>query len=137
MTNMGHCLMVIDTSAIIAIIYSEKESEAMLGALEISSNTLSISTATYLEAFTVMQGRHGDEGAQKLHILLRELNVKIVPFDEMLMAATFDAYSCYRKGKRGLNFGDCFSYALAKVRNEPLLCKGDDFKNTDIELVAY
>ena len=54
MTNMGHCLMVIDTSAIIAIIYSEKESEAMLGALEISSNTLSISTATYLEAFTVM-----------------------------------------------------------------------------------
>ncbi len=123
--------MIIDTSAVVAILRHETDAARYVTAIERSPD-LSISAATVLETCIVVdQQRHVDADE-----LLSEARVKVVAFDHAQALVARSAYARYGRGSGSparLNFGDCFSYALAKVRDEPLLFKGDDFTHTDIE----
>lgn len=124
--------VVVDTSALIAIVRSEAESAAFAEVLGAADEAL-ICTATLLEASLVTAGK-GDESA-RMQRLVRELNLRSVSFTPEEAGIGAEAFLRYGRGlgsKAQLNFGDCFSYALAKSRNLPLLFKGDDFIHTDI-----
>jgi ribonuclease VapC len=100
---------------------------------------LLLSAATLVETSIVASTRLGDEIVDTLEIFLAALNVEIVPFTAPQATLARRAYQRYGKGRHpaGLNFGDCFAYALAHDRDEPLLFKGDDFARTDIVAVPY
>jgi ribonuclease VapC len=90
-----------------------------------------------VETAIVMVARHGVEAKEKLDRLLGELAIEVVPFTRDQGDAAIVAYRQYGKGgghAAGLNFGDCFTYALAKLRNEPVLFKGNDFARTDLQI---
>lgn len=93
-----------------------------------------MSAATILELSIVIEARLGDAGAAELDLWLHKAGVEIVPVDSDQIAIARRAWRHFGKGRHpaGLNYGDCFSYALAKTRGEPLLFKGDDFSRTDI-----
>ena len=129
--------MVLDSSVVIAILLSESDAidleSAVSDALEKQQPVL-ISAATTLECATVARRRVGDTGPNEVDAVIRRLKVEIVPFDlDQLHWARF-ALEHFGKGhhRAGLNFGDCFSYALAKSTGEPLLFKGGDFAHTDV-----
>jgi ribonuclease VapC len=130
--------MVVDTSALIALLYMEPEAARLAGALE-SDATRLISAATVLEAGLVIESRYGPVGGRELDLLIAKagLSVEAVTAEQAELAR--DAWRRYGKGRHsaGLNFGDCFSYALARATGEPLLFKGDDFSHTDIAAIAY
>ncbi|KQW56620.1 ribonuclease, partial [Ensifer sp. Root1252] len=94
-----------------------------------------ISAATILELSIVIEARLGEAGAAELDLWLYKAGVEVVAVDAEQIAIARRAWRSFGKGRHpaSLNFGDCFSYALAKSRNEPLLFKGDDFSRTDIE----
>lgn len=127
-------MIVIDTSALIALVFDEPERAAILQAIERAEKVL-ISTPTVLEARLVVHGRRGQRAVVLLDDLLRlPIFEWVAPGAEDTHAA-YAAFVAYGKGSghsAGLNFGDHFSYALAKVRGVPLLYKGDDFARTDI-----
>ncbi|HLX45353.1 MAG TPA: type II toxin-antitoxin system VapC family toxin [Bryobacteraceae bacterium] len=128
--------MVIDTSAILAILFDEPEAEAFSIAVQQESVRL-VSAATVLESALVLQKRSGDKAPQVLDRVIRELPVEIRGVDlEQLKWARY-ALETYGRGRHParLNFGDCFSYALAKATGEPLLFKGNDFSRTDLTAV--
>jgi len=125
--------MVIDTSSLICILLGEPEAEQYaqrLAATEINV----MSAVTWLETLLVITARRGEVGSASLAELLDLVGVIIVPVDAELAQIAYCAWLTYGKGRHpaGLNFGDCFSYALAKHRHEPLLFKGNDFSQTDI-----
>jgi ribonuclease VapC len=93
-----------------------------------------MSAATWLEAMLVISARRGELGRQSLDELLALAVIEIQPGDAELARMAYQAWLQYGKGRHpdGLNFGDCFSYALAKKRQEPLLFKGEDFSKTDV-----
>jgi ribonuclease VapC len=128
--------MVIDSSALIAILSAEPDAELFSKAVAVDSVRL-LSVASMLETAIVIESRYGDSGGEKLDLLLKaaEIRIESVTLEQIDVARL--AYQTYGKGKHkaGLNFGDCFTYALAKVCGEPLLCKGDDFSQTDLLLV--
>ena len=129
--------MVIDSSALIAILTDEPDA-ALFAETIARATSRHTSTATLLETAIVIESRHGETGGAKLDELIREANVQIEPVtaDQVNIART--AFRSYGKGRghpAGLNFGDVFSYALAKTLDEPLLFKGDDFSKTDIKIV--
>jgi ribonuclease VapC len=126
--------MVIDTSALIAVLLDEPERASLEDAVEADPVRL-VSAMSKLEAGVVMIGRHGVEGAARLDQLLREVAATIVPFDEHQADIARAAFARYGKGRHpaGLNFGDCAAYALAMAEAEPLLFKGTDFGATDVE----
>lgn len=128
--------MVIDTSALVAMLGDEPEAElfeASLGADPVRM----FSAASYVEAAIVIESRFGEAGGRELDLWLHRAAVEIVSVDVVQAEAARGAYRRYGRGRHraGLNYGDCFSYALAKVSGEPLLFKGDDFKRTDIAAV--
>jgi ribonuclease VapC len=125
--------MVVDTSALVAIIRKEPERRMLLERLS-NARTAAISAATWLEARMVVFSRMGEPGLVVLRKLVTEAGVEIVAVSTELADLAFDAFRRYGKGHdpAGLNFGDCFAYALAKHRNEPLLFKGNDFIRTDV-----
>ena len=128
--------MVIDTSALAAIFFHEPERDAFRNAIVAASSRL-ISAATVLEAGMVIEGRRGGGGAgREFDLFLVRTRIKIVPIDAELADLARSAWRKYAKGRHpaGLNFGDCFSYALAKSSGEPLLAKGTDFAKTDVAL---
>lgn len=92
-----------------------------------------ISAANRLEAYTVCFNRKGAANASEMEGFLARVSIVTAPFDEHQFLLARQAYERYRAGRKGLNFGDCFAYALAKSRNLPLLFKGDDFRLTDVE----
>ena len=126
--------MVIDTSALICILLDEPEAERYAGCLAETDAPFVMSAATWLETMLVMSGRRGEVGVQSLDALLKLASIEIVPVDAALAGIAYQAWLQYGKGRHpaGLNFGDCFSYALAKQRQESLLFKGEDFSKTDI-----
>jgi ribonuclease VapC len=126
--------MVIDTSALVAILCNEADASLFEAALERDSTRL-ISAATLLESSIVIEARFGEAGGRELDLLLHKAQIEIEPFDQEQTEIAREAYRTYGKGRHpaGLNFGDCFSYALSVVRGEPLLYKGDDFSKTDIK----
>lgn len=125
--------MVIDTSALIAILQNEPESDHLLSKLK-QAKALRISAATVTEAGIEMHARYGDAGEMEVDNIIHRLNIDVIPLTAEHAELARYAYRRYGKGnhKAGLNFGDCFSYALAVSLDEPLLFVGDDFSETDV-----
>lgn len=128
--------MVIDTSAVIAILLGEPEAESFMEAIESDPRRL-ISAGSALEAALVIEARKGPAGGRELDLLLHKARIEVVPFTGEHFEIARDAWRRYSKGRHAaaLNFGDCFTYALALTSGEPLLYKGDDFAQTDVETV--
>lgn len=127
--------MILDTSAILAILRGEADSVA-LESLIAAHEAPRMSAATAVEINAVIVRRLPPEKVRLVRRLLRAWNVEIVPFDEQQSQIAIRAYTDYGKGsghRAQLNLGDCFSYALAAARNEPLLFVGSDFIHTDVE----
>jgi ribonuclease VapC len=128
--------MVIDTSALLAVLFGEPEGEAFAGAIEADPKRL-VSAVSALEAAIVVEARKGPAGGRELDLLLHRARVDIVAFGEAQVEIARDAWRRFGKGNHpaSLNFGDCFSYALSKSSGEPLLFKGEDFSKTDVSRV--
>ena len=126
--------MVIDTSALVAILADEPERETFVNALE-QADVRTLSAATFVEISVVLEARHGAEGVRQLDLFLDRAGIEIVPVNEEHALEARRAFGRFGKGRHeaGLNFGDCFSYALAIISGEALLFKGDDFSHTDVE----
>lgn len=126
--------MIVDSSALIAILENEPESVSFLRLMYQSQN-LKISAVTYTEVSLVVYSRFSTLGIQKLDELLESLGVEFVAFDKEQAVLAREAWQKYGKGRHPakLNFGDCCSYAAAKHFNLPLLYKGNDFPETDIK----
>lgn len=125
--------MVIDTSALIAILQEEPEAAAIAAAIECDPRRL-MSSVNVLEASIVAEARRGSLGKMDLDTLLVKAQIEVVPFLQEDITAAHRAYRVYGKGRHpaGLNFCDCVAYALAREHGETLLFKGDDFQRTDI-----
>lgn len=131
-------MIVADTSAIVAIAFAEPEREAFVAALERAERTL-VSSVTAVEARRVVHARRGQRAVVLVDDLLRLPFFEIVPPGAAEMDAAYAAFVAFGKGNghpAALNFGDVFSYALAKTRGLPLLYKGRDFAETDIASAA-
>ena len=130
--------MVIDTSALIAVLLDEPEAERIVRAMSADA-TLLVSAFTVLEACTVLETRKGDVGAMSLDLFLQRGRIQQVPFSQRHGDAARAAWRKYGKGRHaaGLNLGDCVAYALARASDEPLLFKGKDFEKTDVVAVEY
>ena len=130
--------MVIDTSALMAILQDEPERRRFNEAIEEAESRL-ISTATFVEVSIVVEARFGAEGLRLLDVLLERAGVELRPVDAEQARMARLAFSQFGRGRHaaGLNFGDCFSYALAQVLGEPLLFKGADFGRTDVAAVDW
>jgi len=126
--------MVVDTSALVAILLREPDAERFAVALEEARVRL-LSAVTRVELTFVIEGRKGEAGRADLERLLNdgEFEVAAVTPQQAMIAIT--AFRTYGKGRHpaGLNIGDCFSYALARATGHPLLFKGNDFTHTDIQ----
>ncbi|MGI9161832.1 MAG: type II toxin-antitoxin system VapC family toxin [Mycobacterium sp.] len=125
--------MVIDTSALVAMLTDEPGAPDLEAAVEADPVRL-MSTATYLEAAIVIETRFGESGGRELDLWLHRAGVNLVAVDADQADTARAAYRIFGKGRHraGLNYGDCFAYALAKTSGQPLLFKGDDFAHTDI-----
>lgn len=130
--------MVIDTSAIMAILTREPTADRLVAAVEADATRL-VSAATVVEAALVLLGRYGEAGEPQLDRLLRGIGAEIVPVGEEQANLARDAALRFGRGRHpaGLNFGDCFSYALSVARDEPLLFVGDDFSQTDVTVSGW
>lgn len=128
--------MIIDCSAIVAILQDEPEARPLTRAIE-DAETRRISVATLVEVSLVTESRRGAAGVRDLDRLVSAARIEIVPVDVEQGQAARIAFSRFGRGrhKAALNFGDCFAYALATVLGEPLLFKGGNFRHTDV-LVA-
>ena len=126
-------MIVVDTSAMFAIAARENERDFLVDVLDRSDEAV-CSSVTYLETVMVLTGRSRTVARSTVEELLRPFAIEVAPVDGMVTNAAVDAFDRYGKGRHraSLNLADCFSYALAKSRNAPLLFKGDDFSQTDI-----
>ena len=126
--------MVIDTSAIVAIVINESDAPRI--EVQIADDPVRlISAATVLETTMMIETRLGNAGGREFDLWLLKIGAEIVPVDADQVDAARRAWRRYGKGRHAaaLNYGDCFSYALAMTRGEPLLFKGGDFAKTDIK----
>jgi len=125
--------MVIETSAIIAVLLNEANAIGIARAIESCSPRL-LSAANFLEAPIVIESRKGEAGGRELDLLIYRAAIEIVAVDQDQAEIARLAWRRFGKGRHpaGLNYGDCFAYALAKSRRLPLLFQGDDFSQTDI-----
>ena len=128
--------MVIDTSALVAILTAEADARRLIETLDSTESRL-LSAANLVEVSIVIESRFGPEGVRDLDLFLARADVEIVPVDAEQATVARHAYSRFGKGRHpaNLNYGDCFAYALAITRNEPLLFKGEDFAQTDVGAV--
>jgi ribonuclease VapC len=130
--------VVLDTSALVAMLLGEPERDEFITLLADADDPL-ISAATFLEASIVMQAKTGTPGVEDLDSLLAAAGVRCVAVDEEQARVAREAFTRFGKGRggaAGLNFGDCFSYSLARVTDRPLLFKGHDFGETDVACAA-
>ena len=128
--------MVIDSSAIVAILLNEADAADIAQAIESNSQRL-LSAANLLEASIVIENRKGEAGGRELDLLIYRAAIEIVAVDQEQAQLARIAWRRFGKGRHpaGLNYGDCFAYALARTRQLPLLFQGDDFSRTDIDIV--
>jgi ribonuclease VapC len=128
--------MVVDASALIAILNEEADAMRYAEAITRADAPL-VSAATVVETGIVMLNRHGPKSIRKVNALIQEAGCQIENVTPHHAQLALEAYASFGKGrnKAGLNYGDCFSYALAKATGLPLLFKGDDFAKTDISPV--
>jgi len=131
--------VIVDTSALMAILRLEPEARRLLDALK-AADRRAISAATLVEAGIVAEARVGEQGGRDLDAVLARLKIEVLSLTQSHAAYARRAYRRYGKARghpARLNFGDCFAYALAKATGESLLFKGDDFSLTDIEAAKY
>ena len=128
--------MVLDTSALLALLLDEPEAEAFRIAIEEDATRL-VSSATVVETALVIEARKGEAGGRELDLLLHKADITVVPVDAEHVALARKAWRRFGRGRHaaGLNFGDFFAYALARSAGEPLLFKGEDFARTDVARV--
>jgi ribonuclease VapC len=126
--------MIVDTSVIVAILLREPEADSFIDFIGVEGNC-KIAAPTLLETSMVLAGRHGLAILEKLDAYLSGANVETVAFTADHAAIARQAFLRFGKGRHpaGLNYGDCISYAVAKLEAMPLLFKGNDFNQTDIE----
>ena len=129
--------MVIDTSALLAILQNEPERRSFNEEIEAADSRL-VSAATHVECSMILESRYGAEGVRDLDHFIARAQITLVPVDTEQARIARDAFRKYGKGRHraGLNFGDCFSYALCRALEQPLLFKGSDFPYTDVECHA-
>ena len=125
--------MVVDSSAIIAVLFGENDAPQFLRALASTERKL-MSAVGHLESAIVVEARKGETGAKAYANFLAQAGIEVVAFDASQAEVALDAWRRYGKGRHpaALNLGDCAAYALAAVGNEALLFKGEDFSKTDI-----
>ena len=130
--------MVVDTSALLALLFHEQEAERVADAIATDARRLA-SAFTVLEAGIVVEARKGEPGGRELDLLLRRIELESVPLTASLVEVARDAWRRFGRGKHpaSLNIGDCCAYALARVSGEPLLFKGANFSSTDVAVVEY
>ncbi len=130
--------MVIDTSALVALLGMEAEAARLAATIEADATRL-ISAASVVEAALVIEARFGPAGGRELDLLIAKAGLSVEPVTAEQAETARQAWRRFGKGRHpaGLNYGDCFSYALAKVTGEPLLFKGTDFPQTDLAVVSY
>jgi ribonuclease VapC len=126
--------MIVDASALLAIILNEHDGDSYNRAMSDSIDDLAISPINYVEA-AIRADRLGPEVGDALDSIIRTADIQIAPVSREQTLLAREAYQKYGKGNHPakLNLGDCFAYALSKARSEPLLFKGDDFRLTDVE----
>ena len=129
--------MVIDTSALVAILCDEPEAPAFEAAIDADPVRL-LSAASLVEASIVLETRYGDAGGRELDTLVHKARFGVVPVSAEHAELARIAYRQFGRGRHpaGLNYGDCFSYALSIATGEPLLFKGDDFSRTDVQVAS-
>jgi ribonuclease VapC len=126
--------MIVDTSAIVAILLDEPEARSCAEAIAGAKNRR-VSAVNYVEAAGVIDRSRDPIASRRFDDLFREAGLRIEPVTEAQARIAREAYRDFGKGSghaAGLNFGDCFAYALARVMNEPILFKGSDFRHTDL-----
>jgi len=128
--------MVIDTSAVLAIMQREPERRIFLEAIEAADSTR-MSVGSFVESSIVIESRYGPEGLRDLDRFISRARIELIPVDTEQGQLARSAFSRFGKGRHraGLNYGDCFSYAAAINLGEPLMCKGDDFIHTDVPML--
>jgi len=128
-------MMVVDSSAIIAVFQAEDDAQAFTDAMAVADE-LVMSAVNAHETAMILRARAGVEGAESFWRFLSINDIKVVPFDEDQARAASAAFGRYGKGvhpRARLNLADCAAYALAKSLSAPLLFKGDDFTHTDVQ----
>lgn len=130
--------MVIDSSAILAIVFQEPKARQMAEAI-VRAPVRRMSAVNWLESLLVVEARHGAESADETLLILRDLEIQALPFDLDQMHEARAAWRRFGKGRHpaGLNLGDCCAYAAAITSGEPLLYKGDDFQKTDVNAAEW
>ncbi len=125
--------MILDTSSIIAVLAEEPGFRPYAEAMS-QAERCRVSAGTFVELSIVIEGQLGPEAAQQCDALFRRLGIVIEPVTVEQAYLARQAFHDFGKGRHaaGLNFGDCFAYALAKSTGEPLLFRGDDFRKTDV-----
>jgi ribonuclease VapC len=128
--------MVLDTSALLALLLDEPEAEDFRAAVEDDATRL-VSAATLLETALVIEARKGEPGGRELDALIHKAEIVVVPVDAEHVLEARRVFRRFGKGRHaaGLNFGDLFAYALARTSGEPLLFNGEDFARTDVARV--
>ena len=129
--------MILDSSAVVAILRSEPDAGIFAEAAE-GDPLLRISAANYLEVCMVIESGRNSAARRRVDDFFNEANVIIEPVTTEQAAIAREAFRDFGRGSghpAKLNFGDCFAYALAKAKREPLLCKGDDFVHTDVKTI--
>lgn len=128
--------MVIDTSAILAILQREPERHSFVEAIE-SADSTRMSVANFVESSIVIESRYGAEGLRDLDRFISRASIEVIPVDKEQGQLARTALSRFGKGRHRacLNYGDCFAYAAPISLGEPLLCKGDDFIHTDVPIL--
>ena len=129
--------MILDTSALVAVLYGEPEGPAFIRAIH-AAGVCRLSAASFVELSIVVERQLGPDAARQSDAFLRRSGVVIEPVTVEQGQLARQAFLDFGKGRHpaGLNFGDCFPYALAKATGEPLLFKGDDFAQTDVLAAA-
>jgi ribonuclease VapC len=129
--------MVLDTSAMLAVLLNEPDADAFRRAIEADSVRL-LSAANLVETAIVIEARVGEAGGRELDLLVNKAAIEVVAVDAGQADLARHAYRQFGKGRHaaGLNYGDCFAYALSLSAGEPLLFKGDDFSKTDVIVVT-
>ncbi len=130
--------MVVDSSALIALLLAEPETDRLVSAIAAASERL-LSAASYLETAIVMTARFGPQSQEKLDKLVAPLSIDIIPFTAEQARIAVTAFQRYGRGSghpAALNYGDCFTYALAKLTGQSVLFKRNDFARTDLAAAA-
>lgn len=126
--------MIVDSSALVAIVVGEPDAESLLDRLTSGPAPVRLSAVGLVESTIVVEARQGPDATRDLQLLLSGAGVEVLPVTEEHATQAIGAWRRFGKGRHpaALNLGDCFAYAAARALDEPLLCKGNDFAQTDL-----